>query len=88
MLVNNAAMMTFDPIESLAEALGDRVLDVNLRAPFRCHDAASRTWVQAAVIVNVSSAHAAETMADVVPYATSKGALEAFAGDLASDIAF
>ena len=85
-LVNNAAMMTFDPIESLDEAEWDRLFAVNLRAPFSLVRRALPHMGAGSTIVNVSSVHAEETMGGVVPYAASKGGLEAFTRGLAVEL--
>jgi glucose 1-dehydrogenase len=76
-LVNDAAMMTFKPIVELAVEEWDKVLAVNLRAVFvACKTALPH--MRRGAIVNVSSVHAHETTANVVPYAASKGGMEAF----------
>lgn len=85
-LVNNAAMMTFDPIASLDEAAWDRLFAVNLRAPFALVRRALPHMRSGGTIVNISSVHAEETMAGVVPYAASKGGLEAFTRGLAVEL--
>ncbi len=43
LLVNNAAMMTFDPISDLEEEDWDKVLAVNLRGPFLLRNTACLT---------------------------------------------
>ncbi|HLV81781.1 MAG TPA: SDR family NAD(P)-dependent oxidoreductase [Chthonomonadaceae bacterium] len=76
-LVNNAAMMTFLPIVDLPEADWDRVMAVNLRAIFLfCKYCLPH--MQGGAIINISSVHAHETTVNVVPYAASKGGIEAF----------
>lgn len=85
-LVNNAAMMTFDPIATLSLEDWDRVISVNLRAPFLLTRQCLPHMGKGATIVNISSVHAAETMAGVVSYATSKGGLEAFTRGLAVEL--
>lgn len=85
-LVNNAAMMTFDRIDCLRVDDWDRVIGVNLRAPFLLVRAALPHMREGGAIVNISSVHAAETMAGVVPYAASKGGLEAFTRGLAVEL--
>lgn len=76
-LVNDAAMMTYTPIVDLSIEDWDNVLAVNLRAVFvfckRCIP-----HINGGAIVNVSSVHAHQTTANVIPYAASKGAMEAF----------
>ena len=85
-LVNDAAMMTFTPIIDLTEDDWDRVLAVNLRSVFlfcKC----CLPHMQGRAIVHVSSVHAHETEANVVPYASSKGGLEAFTRGLSREVA-
>jgi glucose 1-dehydrogenase len=76
-LVNNAAMMTFKKIVDLSTEEWDSVLDVNLRSVFLFCKYCIPHFDRGA-IVNISSVHAHETTANVVPYASSKGAMEAF----------
>lgn len=85
-LVNNAAMMTFDPITDLSEEDWDVVLAVNLKAPFLFSKFALPHMQDRAAIVNVSSVHAAATTRTVVPYASAKGGLEAFTRALAVEL--
>ncbi|RSK24578.1 SDR family NAD(P)-dependent oxidoreductase [Hymenobacter metallilatus] len=76
-LVNNAAMMTFKPISELSVDEWDLVMAVNLRAVFHLSKLCL-PHMRGGAIVNISSVHAQETTANVIPYAASKGALEAF----------
>jgi len=83
-LVNDAAVMTFTPIVDTSVEDWDRVQDVNLRAVFLfCKFALPH--MQGGAIVNVSSVHAHETTANVVPYAASKGGMEAFTRGLSRE---
>lgn len=76
-LVNNAAKMTFTPIVELTIDDWDDLMATNLRSAFLfCKYCIPH--MNGGAIVNVSSVHAHQTTPDVVPYATSKGALEAF----------
>ncbi len=76
-LVNNAAMMTFKKIIDLSADEWDMVMDVNIRSVFLfCKY--SLPHMNKGAVVNISSVHAHETTANVIPYATSKGAMEAF----------
>lgn len=76
-LINNAAMMTFKKITDLTTEEWDMVMRVNLRSVFLfCK--LSIPHMDNGAIVNISSVHAHETTANVVPYASSKGAMEAF----------
>ena len=76
-LVNDAAMMTFKPLAELSVEEWDQLMAVNLRAVFLlCKYCIPH--MQQGAIVNVSSVHAHETSPNVIPYAASKGAMEAF----------
>lgn len=70
-------MMTFKPITEIKIEDWDNLMAVNLRAVFLLTQCCLR-HMQKGAIVNVSSVHAHETTPNVVPYATSKGAIEAF----------
>ncbi len=76
-LVNNAAFMTFTKIVDLEESDWDKVMNINLKSVFLfCKY--SIPYMTNGAVVNVSSVHAFESTADVLPYATSKGGMEAF----------
>ncbi len=76
-LVNDAAMMTFKKIIDLSVEEWDKVMTVNMRSVFLfCKFCIPH--MNKGAIVNISSVHAFETTANVVPYASSKGAMEAF----------
>lgn len=76
-MVNNAAMMTFKKIVDLSPDEWDTVLTVNLKSVFLfCKYTIPH--MQNGAIVNVSSVHAHESTANVIPYASSKGGMEAF----------
>jgi NAD(P)-dependent dehydrogenase (short-subunit alcohol dehydrogenase family) len=77
-IVNDAAMMTFLPILDLAEHDWDTVMAVNLRSLFLFCKYGVPHMSEGSAIVNISSVHAHETTKNVVPYATSKGGVEAF----------
>lgn len=76
-LVNNAAMMTFKKIVDLSIEEWDMVMAVNLRSVFLFCKLCIPHMNKGA-IVNISSVHAHATTANVIPYASSKGAMEAF----------
>jgi glucose 1-dehydrogenase len=83
-LVNNAAMMTFKRLVELEEEEWDHVLAVNLKSVFLFCKYAIPHMTDGA-IVNVSSVHAHETTANVIPYAASKGGMEAFVRGLSRE---
>lgn len=77
-IVNDAAMMTFTPIVEIAEADFFKVLTVNLGSVFFFAKYGAPHMPPGSAIVNVSSVHAFATTQNVVPYASSKGGVEAF----------
>jgi NAD(P)-dependent dehydrogenase (short-subunit alcohol dehydrogenase family) len=86
-VVNDAAMMTFQPIVDLPDEDWDKVLNVNLRSVFLFCKYAVPHMPAGGAIVNISSVHAHETTRNVVPYASSKGGMEAFTRGVAEEIA-
>jgi glucose 1-dehydrogenase len=77
-IVNDAAMMTFKPILELDENDWDKVMRVNMRSVFLFCKHGVPHMPAGGSIVNISSVHAHETTRNVVPYASSKGAMESF----------
>ena len=77
-LVCDAAMMTFDPLLSLPLPQWDLLMLVNLRSLAQLTQLCLPHMPKGSTIEAVSSVHAYQTTANVVPYATSKGAMEAF----------
>ncbi len=77
-IVNDAAMMTFTPILDIAEADFFHVLTTNLGSVFFFAKYGAPHMPPGSAIVNLSSVHAHATTPNVVPYASSKGAIEAF----------
>lgn len=77
-LVNNAATMTFLPLLETPEEEWDRLMGTNLRSVFLLCKYGVPHMPDGSAIVNVSSVHAHATTKGVVPYAASKGGVEAF----------
>ncbi len=86
-VVNDAAMMTFKPILDLPDEDWDKVLNVNIRSVFLFCKYSVPHMGPGSAIVNISSVHAHETTKNVVPYASSKGAMEAFTRGFSEEIA-
>jgi glucose 1-dehydrogenase len=86
-VVNDAAMMTFKPIVELPDDDFDKVLNVNLRSVFLFCKYSVPHMGPGGAIVNISSVHAHETTKNVVPYASSKGGMEAFTRGFSEEIA-
>jgi NAD(P)-dependent dehydrogenase (short-subunit alcohol dehydrogenase family) len=79
-LVNNAGMSPrYDRVENVTEALYDKVLDVNLKGPFRLTAVIGSRMATAegGSIIMVSSTAAVRPAADVLPYAAAKAGLNA-----------
>lgn len=86
-LVNDAAMMTFKAIVDLPDEDWDKVLNVNLRSVFLFCKYSVPHMPPGGAIVNISSVHAHQTTPNVVPYATSKGGMEAFTRGFSEELA-
>jgi len=89
-LVNNAAMQNPSPILDLKQEDWDRVLSVNLRAPFLCAQQAGRMMRDnktGGKIVNISSVHAYDARRYYAHYSAAKGGLETLTKSLALELA-
>ncbi|MGI4865064.1 MAG: SDR family NAD(P)-dependent oxidoreductase [Janthinobacterium lividum] len=84
-LINDAAIMTYTPLLETKPADWDRVQNVNLRALFRLCQLCL-PHMKGGAVVAISSVHAFQTTPNVVPYAASKGATEAFVRGLSLEI--
>ena len=85
-MVNDAAMMTFKKIVDLSIEDWDKVQGVNLRSVFVfCKYCLPH--MKNGAVVNVSSVHAFQTEPTVLPYAASKGGIEAFTRGLSREYA-
>jgi NAD(P)-dependent dehydrogenase (short-subunit alcohol dehydrogenase family) len=79
-LVNNAGMSPlYDQPADITEALYDKVLDVNLKGPFRLAALVGARMVEAGSgsIINVSSGGSIRPRPNILPYAAAKAALNA-----------
>jgi NAD(P)-dependent dehydrogenase (short-subunit alcohol dehydrogenase family) len=79
-LVNNAGMSPlYDRLVDVTESLYDKVLDVNLRGPFRLTALIGTRMAEGdgGSIINVSSGGAVRPRGDIVPYAAAKAGLNA-----------
>lgn len=77
-VVNDAAIMTFDKIVDLPVEQWDKVMNTNMRAIFLYAKYSIPHMQPGSSFINISSVHAHQTTANVIPYASSKGAMEAF----------
>lgn len=79
-LVNNAGMSLLYPsVGEVTEQLWDKVLDLNLKGPFRLTACVGTRMAKGAggAVINVSSVVAARPTWDVIPYSAAKAGLEA-----------
>ncbi|MFN3231015.1 MAG: SDR family NAD(P)-dependent oxidoreductase [Alphaproteobacteria bacterium] len=79
-LVNNAGMSPlYEKITDVTEALYDKVLDVNLKGPFRLSAVVGSRMAEddGGSIINISSIASHHPTADVIPYAAAKAGLNA-----------
>lgn len=85
-LVNNAGMSPlYDSVATVTERLMDKVLDVNLKGPFRLSALVGTRMAagEGGSIINISSVGAVRPRADIVPYAAAKAGLNAMTVGLA-----
>jgi len=78
-LVNNAGMAPLYPsLGEVTEALWDKVIDVNLKGPFRLSALVGERMVAdgGGVIINISSLSASRPSPGEVPYGAAKAGLE------------
>ena len=85
-LVCNAAMMTFEPLVDLPLTQWDLLMQVNLRSLAQLTQLCLPHMPPGSAIVAIGSVHGQQTTAGVVPYATSKGALEAFVRGMSREL--
>jgi len=79
-LVNNAGMSPLYPsVDAVSEELWDKVLDVNLKGPFRLTALVGSRMARGdgGSIINIGSGAAKRPTPDVIPYAAAKAGLEA-----------
>lgn len=89
-LVNNAATQKPGAVLEIEQEDWDRVLSVNLRAPFLCAQRAGRIMRDnktGGKIVNISSVHAYDARRYYAHYSAAKGALETLTKSLALELA-
>ena len=85
-LVCDAAMMTFEHLVDLPLPKWDLLMLVNLRSLAQFTQLCLPHMPVGSAIVAISSVHAHQTTASVVPYATSKGGMEAFVRGMSMEL--
>lgn len=87
-LVNNAAhQASFDSLEQISDEEWDRTFQVNIHAMFRLCRAALPHMRKGSSIINTTSINADAPNPTLLPYATSKGAIQNFTAGLAQLLA-
>lgn len=87
-LVNNAAhQMNYETVEEISDDEWDRTFDINIGAMFRLVKAALPHMKPGSAIVNTTSVNADKPRPTLLPYATTKGAIQNFTGGLAQLLA-
>lgn len=90
-LVNNAGMSPiYESLMDVTEELYDKVLDVNLRGPFRLSSLIGTRMADESgggSIINVSSTAAVQPTANVIPYAAAKAGVNAMTVGLSRALA-
>lgn len=85
-LVNNAGMSPlYDGVASITEALFDKVMEVNMKGPFRLSVLVGERMAEAGAgsIINISSAASLRPRAHVLPYAIAKAGVNTMTVGLA-----
>jgi NAD(P)-dependent dehydrogenase (short-subunit alcohol dehydrogenase family) len=87
-LINNAGVELDVPFAEMQPAIWDKVLAINLRAPFLLTKALAPLFSPAGgVVINISSIHASHAFPDSTAYACSKAGLVALTRNLALELA-
>ena len=89
-MVNNAGMEIHSPFLDVSEDQWDRVLNVDLKGPFFCAQAAAREMVKrkmAGRIINISSIHEDIAMPKNAPYCCAKGGLRMMTRTISQELA-
>jgi NAD(P)-dependent dehydrogenase (short-subunit alcohol dehydrogenase family) len=88
-LVNNAGMGPRVPSHEVTEQLFDSVVNLNFKGPFRLASQIAKRMADGdgGCIINVSSTGALMPLPEVIPYGSSKAALNAMTVSLASEYA-
>ena len=88
-LVNNAGMGPRVPSHEVTEALFDSVVNLNFKGPFRLASQVAKRMFDAdgGAIINVSSTGSLIPLPGVIPYGSSKAALNAMSVSLAAEYA-
>lgn len=85
-LVNNAGIYIPGNTADLPEETWDKTMDINLKGPFLCSQAALKYLKKGASIINISSVAGMEGSAGGAAYCASKGGIRLFTKALAAEV--
>ena len=85
-LVNNAGIYLPGNVSDLPEETWDKTMDINLKGPFLCSQAALKYMKKGASIINISSVAGIEGSAGGAAYCASKGGIRLFTKALAAEV--
>jgi len=85
-LVNNAGVYIPGNIIDLPEESWDKTMNINLKGPFLCSQAALKYMKKGASIINISSVAGIEGSAGGAAYCASKGGIRLFTKALAAEV--
>jgi 2-dehydro-3-deoxy-D-gluconate 5-dehydrogenase len=87
-LVNNAGVFPFSPVDATSEELWDRTLDINLKGAFFLAQAAAKHMTPDAhgSIINIASIDALHPSGSLVHYDASKGGMLMMTRSLAAEL--
>jgi NAD(P)-dependent dehydrogenase (short-subunit alcohol dehydrogenase family) len=86
-LVNSAAIFVRTPLPTATPAQFDRIMAINLRAPFLCAQAAARAMRRGGRIINIADVGAVRAWPGYIPYCASKAGVIALTKGLAAALA-
>lgn len=85
-IVNNAGLIRTSPLAFLTEEQFDEVFAMNVRAPFFVVQQGLSRLRDGGRIINISSSSAHSAVPQIIAYASTKGALDTFTLNLASQL--
>jgi len=85
-LVNNAGVYLTGNTIDLPEETWDKTMNINLKGPFLCSQAALKYMKKGASIINISSVAGIEGSAGGAAYCASKGGIRLFTKALAAEV--
>jgi NAD(P)-dependent dehydrogenase (short-subunit alcohol dehydrogenase family) len=85
-LVNNAGVYLSGNVSDMLEETWDKTMNINVKGPFLCSQAALKYMKKGASIINISSVAGIEGSAGGAAYCSSKGAIRLLTKALAAEV--